>query len=111
MSGLDSVRADLAEMLDEAEWNWLMPHAQRDVLLVVAPGLSLLDVGVAIASDNVAEVQSWIQQNLLAKPTATQLSDWNSDQEKRFSALIVRPYVLVQELSIPSDTPEVKGSY
>ena len=97
MSELESVRADLTEMLDEAEWNWLMPHAQRDVLLVVAPELSLLDVGVAIACDNVAEVQNWIQQNLLAKPTATQLSDWNNNQEKRFSALIVRPYVLVQE--------------
>lgn len=97
MSELESVRAELAEMLDEAEWNWLKPHAQRDVLLVVAPELDLLDVGVAIACDNVPEVQNWIQQNLLTKPTATQLSDWNNDQEKRFSALIVRPYVLVQQ--------------
>ncbi|HEY9749903.1 MAG TPA: DUF2288 domain-containing protein [Allocoleopsis sp.] len=97
MAELESVRAELAEMLDEAEWNWLKPHAQRDVLLVVAPELNLLDVGVAIASDNVPEVQNWIQQNLLTKPTATQLSDWNNDQEKRFNALIVQPYVLVQE--------------
>jgi hypothetical protein len=97
MSELESVRAELAEMLDEAEWNWLKPHAQRDVLLVVAPELDLLDVGVAIASDNVPEVQTWIQQNLLAKPTAIQLSDWNNHEEKRFNALIVRPYILVQE--------------
>ena len=99
MSELGGIRADLAEMLDEAEWNWLMPHAQRDVLLVVSPDVSLLDVGVAIASDHVAQVQNWIQQSLLAKPTAMQLSAWNNDQEKRFKALIVRPYVLVQELS------------
>jgi hypothetical protein len=26
-----------------------------------------------------------------------QLADWNTDQTKRFQALIVQPYVLVQE--------------
>lgn len=95
---MQDLRADLESMLDEAEWNWLMPHAQRDQLLVVSPGLDLLDVGEAIASDNTAAVQVWIAEQLLAKPTANQLSDWNNEQEKRFNALIVRPFVLVQEL-------------
>ncbi len=95
---MQDLRADLESMLDEAEWNWLMPHAQRDQLLVVSSGLDLLDVGEAIASDNTAAVQVWIAEQLLAKPTANQLSDWNNEQEKRFNALIVRPFVLVQEL-------------
>jgi hypothetical protein len=95
---MEDLRADLESMLDEAEWSWLMPHAQQDQLLVVAPGLELLDVGEAIASDNTAAVQVWIAEQLLTKPTAQQLSDWNGEQEKRFNALIVRPFVLVQEL-------------
>lgn len=91
------LRADLETLLDEAEWNWLQPHAERDVVLVVDPGLDLLDVGVAIASDNTTSVHQWITQKLLCKPSGAQLSDWNTDQAKRFHALIVRPYVLIQE--------------
>jgi len=92
------LREDLATMLDEAEWNWLMPHAAQDQIILVSGGLNLLDVGVAIASDDTDSVQHWIQEQLIYKPSPDQLSNWNADQERRFQALIVRPYVLVQEL-------------
>lgn len=91
------LKAELAKSLDEAEWNWLMPHAKRDSVIVVNPELDLVDVGVAIANDNVSFVQRCIAENLIAKPTADQLADWNNNQSKRFIALIVQPYVLVQE--------------
>jgi len=41
---------------------WLIPH---DAVFVVAPDLDLLDVGVAIASDNVSSVQVWIGEQLI----------------------------------------------
>lgn len=94
---MENLRAELAEMLDEAEWEWLMPHAQRDAVVMVDPGLDLLDVGVAIASDNVSTVQHWISEQLLYKPSPEQLSDWGNDRTRRFNALIVQPYVLVQD--------------
>lgn len=75
-----------------------MPHAATDALVLVASELDLLDVGVAIANDQVTTVQRWISEQLLYKPSPEQLSDWNEHQSKRFHALIVRPYVLVQEL-------------
>ncbi len=96
---MQDLRAQLADTLDEAEWEWLIPHAKRDAVVVVAQQLDLIDVGVAIAQDDVAIVQNWISEALIAKPTLTQLSDWNSDRTKRFSTLIVQPYVLVQQLA------------
>jgi hypothetical protein len=96
---MQDLRAQLAETLDEAEWEWLIPHAKRDALVVVAEQLDLIDVGVAIASDDVAIVQNWISQALIVKPSLIQLSDWNSDRTKRFNTLIVQPYVLVQPLA------------
>ena len=96
---MQDLKAQLAENLDEAEWEWLIPHVQRDVVVVVAQPLDLLDVGVAIANDNTAVVQNWISEELLAKPSTTQLSDWNGDRTKRFNTLIVQPFVLVQELA------------
>jgi hypothetical protein len=96
---MPDLRAELAENLDEAEWNWLIPHVQRDAVVVVANGLDLLDVGVAIASDNVSTVQHWIGEQLIAKPSLIQMAEWSGDRTKRFNSLIVQPYVLVQELS------------
>lgn len=96
---MSDLRAELAEMLDEAEWDWLIPHAQRDAVVIVAPGLDLLDVGVALASDNVTAVQHWISEQLIAKPSPEQMADWGNDRTRRFNALIVQPYVLVQDLA------------
>lgn len=97
---MQDLKAELTTMVDEAEWEWLKPHAQRDAIVVVAPGLDLVDAGVALASDNVLAVQQWIAEQRLYKPSPEQLSDWGSDRDRRFSALIVQPYVLVQELGV-----------
>lgn len=96
---MQDLRAELAEAIDEAQWDWLAPHARRDSVIVVESGLNLVEVGVAIANDNVSSVQRWIDESLIHKPSPAQLSDWNQNQAKRFNALIVQPYVLVQELA------------
>ncbi|MCT7952085.1 DUF2288 domain-containing protein [Ancylothrix sp. C2] len=96
---MQDLRAELTEMLDESEWEWLIPHARREAIVVVTGNLDLVDVGVAIAGDNVASVQHWISESLIYKPSQEQLTDWNSNQQKRFNTLIVQPYVLIQELA------------
>jgi hypothetical protein len=100
---MQGLRAELAELIDEAEWNWLMPHAEREAVVIVAQELDLLDVGVAIANDDVSSVQHWISEQLIYKPSEAQKQDWNDNKSKRFNALIVSPYVLVQEtVAIPA---------
>ncbi|MCU0523809.1 MAG: DUF2288 domain-containing protein [Elainella sp. Prado103] len=94
---MEDLRAELAEMLDEAEWEWLIPHAQRDAIVMVDPQLDLLDVGMAIAQDQLTTVQRWISEQQIYKPSPEQLADWNADPTHRFTALIVQPYVLVQD--------------
>ncbi|NRB06471.1 MAG: DUF2288 domain-containing protein [Richelia sp.] len=96
MSNQD-LRMQLQENLDEAEWDWLIPHAKRDAIIVVTPVLDLIEVGVAVASDNTAKVGVWISEALIAKPSAEQMGKWNSYRTKRFDTLIVQPYVLIQE--------------
>jgi hypothetical protein len=96
---MSDLRAELTEMLDEAEWEWLMPHVKRDAVVIVAPGLNLVDVGVAIASDNTTSVQRWISEQQIYKPSPEQISTWEQEQTHRFNALIIQPYVLVQDLA------------
>ncbi|MFN9171986.1 MAG: DUF2288 family protein, partial [Dolichospermum sp.] len=47
---MSELREKLQQNLDEAEWEWLIPHVQKDVVILVAENLDLLDVGEAIAS-------------------------------------------------------------
>ncbi len=96
---MEYLRARLAENLDVAEWDWLIPHVKRDALVVVNPQLDLLDVGVAIASDNVSSIQHWISEALIYKPSPEQISDWNQNSTKTFDTIIVDPFVVVQESS------------
>lgn len=94
---MQDLREQLTEAVDEASWEWLIPHAKRDVVVVVTEGLELLDVGVAIASDDTLSVQHWISEQLVHKPFPEQLTAWNGEPAKKFQALIVQPYVLVKE--------------
>jgi hypothetical protein len=95
---MQDLKTELAATLDEAEWNWLSPHAQRDSLIVVAKELDLVDVAVAIANDSVTSIEHWISEQLIYKPSDVQKEAWNSNPEQRFGAIIVQPFVLIQEL-------------
>jgi len=95
---MQEIKSQLEEELADIEWSDLVPHAQRDALIVVNESLNLVDVGVAIASDNVGVVQSWISQGLIQKPSSEQLGAWNINPNQKFSTLIVQPFVLVTQV-------------
>lgn len=97
---MEDLKAQLADNLAEAEWDWLKPHAQRDAIILVSPELDMLEVGVAIANDNVQAVERWITEQLICKPSAEQLSVWNQNETAKFTSLIVAPYVLIKEASL-----------
>jgi hypothetical protein len=92
------LRAQLTELLDEAELDWLKPQIQKDVVVIVHEGLDLVDVGVAIAQDDTLKVDRWIGEQLITKPTNDHLTKWHQNPQQKFRAIIVQPYVLVQEL-------------
>ncbi|MDA0672189.1 MAG: DUF2288 domain-containing protein [Cyanobacteria bacterium] len=93
----EDLRAELTNLVGPATWHNLLPHAARDNLVVVNAGLDLVEVGLALTADNVTAVQRWISEALISKPTAEQLQHWDRDRSRQFQALIVQPYVLIQE--------------
>ena len=94
----ENLREQLTELLDEAQLEWLKPHIQKDAVIIVVPELDLLDVGMAISSDNTQSIQHWISEQLLVKPSQEILNRWNANSSQRFQALIIQPYILVKEL-------------
>jgi len=53
-----------------------------------------------LSEDDTAAVQGWIERGAVRKPDATELTAWNAEPNLRFNALIVQPYVLIQELPL-----------
>ncbi len=96
---MEDLRSKLSEIIDEAELEWLKPHIQKDAVIIVDPELDLLDVGVAIASDNTQSVQHWIGEQLLVKPSPEILARWNNNPDRKFHAIIIQPYILVKEMT------------
>ncbi|MCW6036576.1 DUF2288 domain-containing protein [Spirulina subsalsa FACHB-351] len=94
----DDLKTTLTESIDQASWEWLLPHVKRDAVLMVSDDLDLVEVGYAIASDQVQLVQTWIDSQLIHKPWTEQISDWNGQPQIRFNALIIQPFVLVQPI-------------
>ena len=92
---MSNIKNQLEEQIAEVDWKDLIPHAQRDAIVIVHPPLNLIDVGCAIAEDKSNQVQNWISEQLLQKPTAEQLSDWNSDPTQKFRTIIIQPFVLI----------------
>jgi hypothetical protein len=92
---MSSIAAQLSEERADIEWEALIPHSRRDSIIFVHEGLDLVQVGVAIAQDDTAQVQVWIAEQLIQKPTPQQLSEWNQDPTRSFSTLIIQPYVLI----------------
>ncbi|MEN9579486.1 MAG: hypothetical protein RJA70_2495 [Pseudomonadota bacterium] len=84
-------------------------HSQRGALFVVDSALSLLEVGVAVAEDDVDRVSTWIANKQLQRPSQRQLARWLVCPDAPLRSLIVQPYVLVHELE-PSPTSDSKGS-
>jgi hypothetical protein len=94
---MENIKTQLTEQIASIEWNLLIPHAQRDALIIVSEQLDLLEVGVAVAQDDSSSVSNWINQQLIYKPSSQDLSIWNNEPNKQFMTLIVQPFVLVQE--------------
>lgn len=102
------VREKLKTEIQASKAPELLPHHQRDALLVVSPGVDILDVAVAIAADNAELVSGFLADGRVYKPSLAQLSDWCVDLELRFQFVILQPYVLAQPLD--KDSSELDTS-
>lgn len=94
---MSDIHTQLSQDIAEVNWSDLIPHAQRDAIIFVNHNLDLIAVGEAIAKDDTLSVQHWISEQLIRKPTPTELSDWNNNPQKEFTTIIVQPFVLIKE--------------
>lgn len=95
---MSDLKTELQQQIAQMDWKDLIPHAQRDALIVVDQNLDLIEVGYAIAEDKTSLVQNWISEQLIQKPSSQQLSSWNENPSHKFKTIIVQPFVLISSV-------------
>jgi hypothetical protein len=90
-------KEELALAVDEAEWIWLRAHLERGGLVLVDDCLDLAEAGLKVACDDTDTIQKWVDSGMIGKPDRSQIQHWDEEKQKKFSMLIVSPYVLIQE--------------
>jgi hypothetical protein len=94
---MNTTKEDLALTIDETEWSWLRAHLERGGLILVNDSLDLAEAALKVSQDDAATIELWINAGKIGKPSETQILQWNEEKLKKFSMLIVSPYVLIQE--------------
>lgn len=102
MAMADELGMKLQRELDVTTWRDLRAHAARDQVFVVSSALDLVQVGKAIASDNADQVQGWVGDGGVTRPSHEQMQAWEKNLEQTFRCLIISPFVLIQLPSTPT---------
>ncbi len=84
-------------------WDELARHFARGVVIRVHPDLDLVDVGQAFLSDDAAAVDGWRQSKQLNRASDDDARRWHAESAE-FWALVVAPWVLVQEVEKSADS-------
>jgi hypothetical protein len=95
----EGIRTRLEEALGPVLFTDLRAHLARDAVFVVGPTVSLVECGVRVALDDVTAVTAWIASGELRKPSSDERAAWPAAAGRRWMALVVQPFVLVQDLA------------
>jgi hypothetical protein len=78
-------------------WPELARHFARGVVVKVAPGMDLVAVAVAMAQDRAEQIENWTRAGQLLRASDEDAQYWH-EQGSVFWAVVVAPWVLVQEI-------------
>ena len=94
------LRAKLKLETGRVSWLELQRHFARGVVVIVAPGADLVEVAAGIAEDDRQAVQGWLETGQLVRAEDRHARRWAED-DTAFWAVVVAPWVLVQEEGEP----------
>ncbi|MDX1977194.1 MAG: DUF2288 domain-containing protein [Pseudanabaenaceae cyanobacterium bins.68] len=94
----NTLHSYLIDLVDLAEWGWLSDLAKRGKVILLSPNLDLVEVGLALAEDDISQVQQWLADRWIYQPTLEQIDAWdNQASSPKFNSLIVQPFVLAKQ--------------
>ena len=95
MTDETAIREKLQGEIGRVDWQDLRAHATRGALIFVTDDLELVDVAVAVATDQADRITEWVNTERLHKPTPEAVASYASGGWV-FDSVVVSPYVLAQ---------------
>lgn len=93
------LRDKLEKDIDKASWEMLSDHHKRGAVFW-AKDVDLLDVAVALATDEVSKVKLWLDSGSFLKVEDEHADEWAKEPKaKNFKFIIVQPYVVISLLN------------
>jgi hypothetical protein len=94
------IRAKVNLETSRIEWKDLQRHFANGSAIFVSSDLDLVEVAFQISEDNKAQVKQWMDAKQVGAVTDEQALSWY-EADAEMWAVVVSPYVLVQETSKP----------
>lgn len=80
------------------DWHELQKHYATGNVLAVDEGGDLIQVAIALHQDNSAQIQQWLDENVVLEVSDQQALAWYETNATVW-ALVIPPFVLVQAVS------------
>lgn len=92
-----TIRQELTDSSGVVMFDDLAAHLERDAVFIAAPQIHLIECAVAIALDQAEIVAGWAESGFLRKPSKKERESWPAETERRWRAVVVRPFVIIQD--------------
>jgi hypothetical protein len=79
------------------EWHQLQKHYATGSVVAVDKGFDLIKVAIALNQDDTEQVKQWLAEGKMSDMSNQQAQSWY-DQNSLVWALVLPPFVLVQEV-------------
>ena len=79
------------------EWHQLQKHYATGSVIAIEAGFDLIKVAIALHQDDTVEVKRWLTDGMVSEVSDQQAQAWY-DQNSLVWALVLPPFVLVQEV-------------
>lgn len=99
----EEMKAKLNSETAKLGWPELQRHFARGVVVVAAPGMDLVEVATRMASDDSEILSQWLASQQVRRASEEDARHW-VDTDAIFWAVVVAPWVVVQEITQPLDS-------
>lgn len=96
----DEMNPDMNSETGKVEWKELERHYARGVIIKVSANIDLVEVATCFIEDNKDPIERWLTSGDLERALDKDAQRW-SDEDPLFWAVVVAPWVLVQEIETP----------
>ena len=90
------VRGKLNSETARIAWKELQRYFAGGYTLLVSQQLDLIDVGYQFHQDNAAQIEQWLNSELISQVSNEQALQWYNDDATLW-ACVVSPWVLIQD--------------